>query len=500
MNPWPETFRGGGFGPASDVPGARRARASSSVPLVAVPVLLICAAVGIHEVAPAIPLAALALLAVSLLILRWESGGDPDARLIQGTFAWGYLIRIVCAIFVFYWLTSTRGEPFLGGGDDAEYEWTGRELYRLWSQGDYTLPFYMRNNPGYFVVMAVICQVGEWLGGYHTLLPRIVNACIGGLVAPYLFLLARNVVGRRVAVAASLLAMGYPEFIFYSAVQLRDILIVFLFVFAMSHLTRFTVQGKTGGLVLALAGTISTFYLRATYGYLLLGGLAACLMASLLFQGGKVRRHRWGKAAFLGVAVFLLFSYLKGSESQNYLLANEGGTLLRPLESEYVSGQISQHRETKLSVAGDESLGAKFLTKIPFKIGFLVLPLVAFIMPYPPWYALTVPDPLMFAYFVNALAWTLLMPLGLIGLRAGWRTRFSGYLPVLIPLVLVLVASCSGGFQQRYKLPAMPFILVFAAVGWQGLSVEFRANRNRFYVWVQLGIATAYFGAKLATM
>ena len=46
----------------------------------------------------------------------------------------------------------------------------------------------------------------------------------------------------------------------------------------------------------------------------------------------------------------------------------------------------------------------------------------------------------------------------------------------------------------------MPFILIFVAVGWQGLSAEFRANRNRFYVWVQLGLATAYFSAKLASM
>ena len=499
MGLWSEPSSPPGFGSVAVRDAGGEASAVTPAAVVAVPLILICGVAGLVEAAPAIPLAALLLFAAGWLILGGEGEDDADRRQARTLFAWGFVLRVGLGIFLYYWLIHTRGEPFLGGGDDAEYEQMGTELFGLWGQGDYRLPFYMRNNPGYFVFMAMICQVGEWLGGYHTLLPRIVNACVGGLIPAYVFLLVRNLASRPVAVGAGLLAMGYPELVFYSAVQLRDILIVFLFVFAAHQLVRFTARGRASGLAWALAATLLTFYFRAAYGYLLLGGLAACLMASLLFQGGGDRWRRWGKAAILGVAALALYGLLKGSESRGHLVVDEAGTLTRPLESEYVDGQIAQHREIKLAVAGEESLGARFLTRIPFGIGFAVMPVVAFFMPYPPWYALTVPDPLMFLHFVNALAWTLLMPLALLGLREGWRARAVLW-PVLVPFALVMIASCSGGFQQRYKLPAMPFALVFAAIGWRMLFREPEKGGGRLYVWVQAGLAAAYFSAKLVTM
>ncbi len=460
--------------------------------------VMACGGAGLIEAAQAIPLAGALLFLFGLLVLSLDRENAPDRSVLYSLFAWGYLLRVAYGIGLYYWLISSSGEPFLGGGDDAGYESMGWDLYGRWQQNDFVLPFYMRLHPGYYIFTAAIHIVAEWLGGYHVLLTRIVNACIGGLIAPSLFILARNVFNRRVAFVAGVIAAAYPNFIFYSSVQLRDIIIVFLFVFSMSQLSRFVVRGRATGVIMAFVAVLPIFYLRTVYGFVLLTALAICLIACLLLQRGRTRVHRWRKIFFLCAGVLLMTGFMKSSESRMSLYAAEEGAIFVPPDNEYVGEKVDRQREHSLSAASDASLAAKIVTRLPRGTGFVVMPLIAFIMPYPPWLALFTPSPVRFLYFINNMAWTLLMPICLLGWIEGLRRWLPENLLVSAPMVLVLISAGVGGFTDRYKLAVIPFALVFGALGLVSIFREGREALARRFIWIQLGMLTLYFAAKLA--
>ena len=496
LHPWgvppPESARGW----AGD---AVAGPAASPVALLGILTLMVCAVVGLVEAAPAVPIVAAILFVFALLVLSLDRRNASDRPVLYSLFAWGFFLRVGYGLCLYYWLIASNGEPFLGGGDDAGYEWMGRDLYERWQQNDFILPFYMRQHPGYYILIAVIRTVGEWLGGYHVLLTRVVNACIGGLVAPALFILARNVFGRPVALAAGILAAVYPNFVFYSSVQLRDIIIVFLFVFSMSQLSRFVARGQTTGVVMAFVAVLPVFYLRTVYGFVLLTGLAIGLIGCLLFQKGRTRAHRWRKAFLLGVGVLVLSGFMKASETQMSLYAADEADVFAPPDSEFVEYKLGRQLDHSLSATGDSSLGGKIVTRLPPGTGFIVMPMIAFIMPYPPWLALFTDSPVRLLYFLNNAAWTLLMPICLLGCFEGLRRWFPENLLVLAPMVLVLISAGAGGFTDRYKLAAIPFALVFGALGMVAITKGGREVLARRFIWIQLGMLTAYFAAKLVS-
>ena len=497
-HPWgvppPESARGWAGGAA--VAGSAR----HPVALLGILTLMACAFVGLVEAAPAIPLAALSLFLFGLLALSLDRQNASDRSVLYSLFAWGFFLRVVYGFCLYYWLIAITGEPFLGGGDDAGYEWLGKDLFEHWQQKDFILPFYLRYHPGYYVVIAVTRTVGEWMGGYHELLTRIVNACIGGLIAPSLFILARNVFGRPVALVAGIVALAFPNFVFYSSVQLRDIIIVFLFVFSLSQLSRFVVRGQTTGVVMAFVAVLPLFYLRTVFGFVLLTALAISLVGCLLLQKSRSRVHRWRKVFLLGVGVLILRSYMMASESH---MVDPGGGESESIsvpDSEYVGEKIDLQRAHSTRGATEDSLGAKLISDLPGGVGFLILPVVTFIMPYPPWLTLFTPSPVRFLYFINATVWTLLMPMCLLGGIKGLRRWFPENLLVIVPMVLVLISAGAGGFTDRYKLAAIPFALVFGALGMVMVFKEGNKTLARRYMWIQLGMLTAYCAAKLASL
>ena len=480
--------------------GAGAGSATSPVALLGILTLMACSAVGLVEAAPAVPIVAAILFVFALLVLSLDRRNAPDRPVLYSLFAWGFFLRVGYGLCLYYWLIASNGEPFLGGGDDAGYEWMGRDLYERWQQNDFILPFYMRQHPGYYILIAVIRTVGEWLGGYHVLLTRVVNACIGGLIAPALFILARNVFGRPVALAAGILAAVYPNFVFYSSVQLRDIIIVFLFVFSMSQLSRFVARGQATGMVMAFVAVLPVFYLRTVYGFVLLTGLAIGLIGCLLFQKGRTRVHRWRKVFLLGVGILMLSGFMKASETRMSLYAADEADVFAPPDSAVVEYKLGRQLDHSLSATGDSSLGGKIVTRLPPGTGFIVMPMIAFIMPYPPWLALFTDSPVRVLYFLNNAAWTLLMPICLLGWLAGLRRCFPENLLVVAPMLLVLISAGAGGFTDRYKLAAIPFALVFGALGMVMVFREGRQLLARRYIWIQLGLLTGYFAAKLATL
>jgi hypothetical protein len=460
------------------------------------PVGMLCCIVGMIEHAPAIPIFACLLFGIGLFVLSLDRQDRPDRPFLQILFAWGFLLRVAYSVFFYYWLIQIQGEPYLGGGDDRWYEDAGRATYDLWQRGVFETNIYQ---PAYPIFIAFLRSCCDLLGGYHDFVTRLANACIGGLIAPCIFILVRNVYDRPIAKIASLIVVFYPEFLLYSSVQLRDIIIAFLFVFAMSQLSRFVVDGKFTGIAFSIAAVPPMLFLRNAYGYLLFGLLAMCLGGCLLFSSGRGIRHHWTKIAIMFAGVLVLAGLAITIGNKNPSDIDTGSGILQPMEEGYAIDRITSFREHNTAGASRNSVGAHLLDGAAFGLSCVVLPLVAFIMPYPPWKGLLYlsGNPLGFIYFINALAWTILMPMGLLGLLACWKRSFPKNLLTLLPLVLLLVVSSVSGFEPRYKLSAIPFAHVYVAMGF---FMIFRQNTRTYgfrYWIIQAGMASIYFTAKM---
>ncbi|WP_226421489.1 hypothetical protein [Vibrio sp. E14] len=132
---------------------------------------------------------------------------------------------------------SKYGNPyFLGGSDDLEYELYALDFvnrYRWYEysliRGNVTSEFH--NSVGYVYFISLIIRLGETFGGYHTMMPRLINLFILVLFCQGLYRLCNNSlnIDRRDAYYIIIL-FGFNPFVLYISSHIyRDLLIGFLF-------------------------------------------------------------------------------------------------------------------------------------------------------------------------------------------------------------------------------------------------------------------------------
>lgn len=458
---------------------------------VLVPAGLVSSLAGVLENSPAIPVFTCLIFFITLCMLSLVRLSPHNRNLFMSIFAWAFLLRIVYAIALYYWLLYSRGEPFLGGGDDALYEAWSEQFFARWQQADFYLP---PRHPGYPFILVLIRYAAQYVGGYHTMLPPLINACVGGLLAAFTFRLAYNIYGHATAVIAGLIVAVFPSLIYYSSVQLRDIIIAFLFVLAAFHVSQFVNCGRISSIASAILAAAILLYFRVIYGYLVFGALGLSLLACLVFQHGRSTRNHRLKIVTFAAGTFILAAYLQKENSASLEFITGNDAILQPFEQEgFIADKIDARRSHGIAAADEMSLGRIFQQHLPFGIGLAILPMIALIMPYPPWAALYSPSPLMLILLINNLAWTVVMPLCIIGMLVVIRKRFPENLVILLPMIFLYIAL-TGNFTDRYKLPALPFVLIFGAIGWSWI----RHNQAgyRCYFGIQIGLLALYGLAK----
>lgn len=172
--------------------------------------------VGAIEGEPIIVYLTIILLFVGFFIIENGYGNSIDSQYLHAIFVWGFFIRILYSFALYYWLLSSRGDPYLGGGDDRQYDMDGQLLFEGFIKNHYDIFNNYTNHPGYPFLNGILHYIGWMFGGYHLLVPRIFNAFIGSLIAPYVYILSRNIYDRYIAILSAVIVMLFPYFVFYS--------------------------------------------------------------------------------------------------------------------------------------------------------------------------------------------------------------------------------------------------------------------------------------------
>ena len=384
-----------------------------------------------------------------------------EKKFITKLFFAGLGVRLLFGLFVhvFDWREFFGGDArayHLFGGLIADY-WHGapiatREAYDLATA---TL------RPGWgmnYLVGAIYFVTGK-----NILAAQSFCAVIGAATAPVVYFCALKVFGNRNVARNSALAIAFfPSFIIWSAQLLKDGLIIFLLVLAITMVLQLQENisyAAIAVLVLSMFGIIS---LRFYIFYMVAVAVAGSFLIGVSTNSASILKR---SAILIVIAVSL--TYLG-------VIRNAEVNLER-------YGDLERLQYNRLGLARDTGSGYNedvdisttegAISTIP--IGFAYLMLAPF-----PWemtnfrQAITLPE---------VLAWWAMIPLLISGLIFSFRHRLRSAFPILIfSLLLTLSYSIFQGnvgtaYRQRTQIQV--FLFIFIAVGWE-LWREKREDRR----------------------
>lgn len=426
--------------------------------------IILCILVGTAMTLLAFPegITATAIAAVcsGAVIAMIRRRRDEDADLLVRLFLIALIVRLVFGLFVY--IFELHG--YLGA-DALTYDTLGRRLADVWNG---RAPVYDEvsqwalsvTGPGWGI--NYFTGIVYFLLGRNLLAAQTLCAVFGAATAPMVYFCALKIFNNgRVGKISALLVALYPAFIIWSSQLLKDGLIIFLLVLAMTMVLqlqeKFSYWAVTV-LILALFGILS---LRFYIFYMVALSVVGAFVVGLGKSPQAIFRNVFALAV-LGLGLIYLG-----------VLGNAGQDI-----EQYANLERIQRSRSDLAGAGsgygedlDVSTTEGALAALP--VGFIYLMFAPF-----PWQitnlrqALTLPE---------MLVWWGSIPLMIGGIWFTLRYRLRRAIPILIfTLMLTLAYSLFQGnvgtaYRQRTQIQV--FLFIFIGVGWT-IRQEKRENQK----------------------
>jgi len=367
-----------------------------------------------------------------------DYGAEERTFLRKLTF-YAFVLRALLAVLLDWSGYSRRLAP-----DEATYATEGWSLALYWAGEVFIKPWRLGTGQpvGYFYLNGA----AFWLFG-HTEIPlKLINALLGALSCRFLYALARDLYGIRVAAYAAQLFAYFPSLILWSVLNIRDVWVIALILF-VSVKSLETVQGRSRfALVQLLLGAFALTFFRD---YLFFVVAVPPVVAFLIGRSGHLLRNVIiASVASLGLLLLIQQGAVSGTTTQRMSL--EG---LSQARQDLATGGSAFHGKVDVSTPG------KALAFLPIGVAYFLF------SPFP-WEITSVlklfslPE-MLFIYFLT--------PAILRGLRYAARERFRESLQVLLLTGLLTVSYALGegnvGTLYRHRAQALGFYLMFAALG-----------------------------------
>jgi len=398
------------------------------------------------------PNGALSMVVVSVLALVGIAlirRLDMDVDFLIAVFVGGLLARLFLGGIIFYF------DLFDFFGPDAKgYDEIGFLLSQGWNGTvtDSTEVLLLRMSGAGWGMNYLVGGL-YYTFGRSILLGQSFCAVFGAAIAPLIYFCAFNIFeNRRVARYSAVLIAFFPSFVVWTAQFLKDGLIIFFIVLAITSVIELQKRFNLVSVLLIAVSLGGILSLRFYIFYLVCAAVVGCFVL-----GQKATQvsivGRMGALLLLGV-LLTYFSVLQTATDDLDKFGNLDRIEISRLGASMGSGSGYIDRE---SVQLDGPIG--LITAIP--VGLLYLLLAPF-----PWQAInfrqatTIPE---------TLLWWSVLPLAVWGLWFTIRYRARKAIPTLIfTILLTLVYSVYQGnvgtaYRQRTQIQV--FLFMFVAVG-----------------------------------
>jgi hypothetical protein len=364
-----------------------------------------------------------------------EAGALSLPRLM----AHAFLVRAVLAVVLDGTGYSVRLAP-----DEETYSVTGRLMALYWSGELLVKPWrFATGQPlGYFYLNAL----SSFLFGDTALPLKLLNCLVGTVAVRYVHLLSRDLFGPLVAARSARLFAFLPSLVLWSALNIRDVWVVFLILYVCWKSHEAARDGSTRAF---LAAGVGIFLLTRFRDYLFFV-VALPPVVALLF-GRRDRLLRNFVLALVGsLGLVLLVQQGQVGRGATRHLSLEA---LSRARQDMASGGSAFHQDADLSTPG------RALAFLPVGIAYFLL------SPFP-WQITT---PLKLLSVPEMLVVYGLLPSMVRGIRYLLRHRLRESTQVLLLASLLTVSYALGegnvGTLYRHRAQAIAFYLMFAAVG-----------------------------------
>ena len=153
-----------------------------------------------------------------------------------------FSVNVLVAIIIYYIYLNNYGTPYYyGGSDDTMFELlaarTANEL-EIWQYSGIreTITNRYYEPAGYVYLVSLLYRLGESWGGFHTILPRFLNAMSLGLISVVTYRIAtQNGVQKGIAFYTALIVGVLPIMTFNAAHTFRDVFVSLMAILTVYH-------------------------------------------------------------------------------------------------------------------------------------------------------------------------------------------------------------------------------------------------------------------------
>jgi hypothetical protein len=345
------------------------------------------------------------------------------------------------------------------GGDALAYDKNGATLVDIWlghTLNSDILNYQNDPSSGAGWGMNYLTGAIYMLVGRNIFAAQSFCAVVGAATGPMVFYCARKIFNNlKVAKISAMAIAVFPSFVIWSSQLLKDGLIIFMLVTAMTMVLQLQKQFSYAALALLIFSLFGTLSLRFYIFYMVLVAVAGSFIIGLSATNRSIMR-RTIVMVIMGVAL----TYL-GVTRNATIEYNTFGSLQRVQSSR---SDLARAAGSGFNEEVDVSSTEGAISAIP--IGFAYLMFAPF-----PWQAgnlrqaITIPE---------VLVWWAMIPLIIVGLFYTVRHRLRNAFPILIfSLLLTLAYSIFQGnvgtaYRQRTQIQV--FLFIFIGVGWTVLK------------------------------
>ncbi len=403
-------------------------------------------------------LVVLAFSAVALLIFR---SFTAEREFLTTIFLGALLVRLAFGIFIHVF--ELRG---FFGGDATTYDTNGWRLVEYWtgqiaSDDLAAQRAWSTAGPGWG--MNYLVGVLYYVLGRNIFAAQSFCAVFGAATAPMVYFCSVKMFNNKgVAKMAAVAIAFFPSFVIWSSQLMKDGLIIFLLVLAMTMVLQLQEKFNYAAVLLLIFSMFGIFSLRFYIFYMVAVAVAGSFIIGLTSSVQSIVRR-----SIVLMLMGLGLTYL--GVIRNATVDFERFGNLEQLQSS--RQDLAQSAESGFGEDIDVSTTEGAISALP--IGFTYLMFAPF-----PWevtnfrQAITLPE---------VLLWWAMIPLMIAGLWYAIKHRLRSSVPVLIfSLMLTLAYSVfqgNVGTAYRHRTQIQVFLFIFIAVGW-ALFKEGKENKQ----------------------
>lgn len=409
----------------------------------------------------------------NLLTRKWSE--YPEKIFTKKIFQIALIVRIAWVIISYFLYLIMTGEPFeFSPGDSLFYDEMGRYGAGLMAHGKFPAFISMSkyagtlalSDYGYPLYLSVI----YFLTGNSILIVRLVKAVLSALTCVFVYRLAKRNFGEETGRIAAVLCMLMPNFIYYTGIHLKETEMVFL-VLAFLERTDYAMRSSKltiKNLILPILLAASLFFLRTVLGATSLFAFATALMLS------TKRTVKKGNRLVLISWVLLVMVYFLG------------GRLATEIEEAWEERHMNQQQsmEWRAEREGGNQF-AKYASKSIFAPMIMVIPFPTMVETPGQENQRMIHGG---NYVKNIVAYFAIFALLMVVLDKKWRDYLL--LGSFMLGYLLVVALSAFAHSERFHLPALPVLLIFAAYG-----IGRQENKHKkYFTWWLVFIFVAIIG------